>query len=160
MSSIVVVDTSIAIKWVISEDDSSTAAALLASWIHEDVFILAPPLLAYELTNVLYQRLRKGSITLDEVESGLRSILLDMLELDTSQDVALNMRATRLAHQFSLPASYDAHYLALAERKNCEFWTADARLLKAVRDKLPWVRTLADYRTGDKQQTEGKDETL
>jgi hypothetical protein len=35
--------------------------------------------------------------------------------------------------QFSLPATYDAHYLALAERENCEFWTADTRLFNAIK---------------------------
>ena len=40
----------------------------------------------------------------------------------------------------------DAHYLALAERENCEFWTADTRLLNALKGNLPWVRKLEDYR--------------
>src|SRR5712692_8112421 len=68
MSNTVVVDTSIVIKWVIDETDSSIAVALLARWISEGLIILAPSLLAYEITNVLYQRLRKGSITLDEAD--------------------------------------------------------------------------------------------
>jgi hypothetical protein len=74
--------------------------------------------------------------------------------------MATQLPVDPLAHQFSLLATYDAHYLALAESHNCEFWTADTRLLRAVGDKLSWVRTLDDYRTRDKQQTEGKDETL
>ena len=39
----------------------------------------------------------------------------------------------------------DAHYLALAERENCEFWTADTRLLNAINGKLPWVHKLEEY---------------
>ena len=145
MSNTVVVDTSIVIKWVIDEPDSSTAAALLARWISEGSVILAPSLLAYEITNVLYQRLRKGSITFDEAEDALQFVLLRELKLDTSPDYALSRRATQLAHQFTLSAAYDAHYLALAERKNCEYWTADTRLLNALNGKLPWVRKLNDY---------------
>lgn len=50
-----------------------------------------------------------------------------------------------LAHQFNLPATYDPHYLALAEREGCEYWTADARLWNTVKGKLAWVRWLGDY---------------
>jgi predicted nucleic acid-binding protein len=47
----------------------------------------------------------------------------------------------------ALPAAYDAHYLALAEREQCEFWTADTRFLRAIDGKLPWVHPLADYQS-------------
>jgi predicted nucleic acid-binding protein len=49
------------------------------------------------------------------------------------------------AHRFNLPASYDSHYLALAEREECELWTADRRLQRAVKGQLDWIRTLEDY---------------
>jgi predicted nucleic acid-binding protein len=52
-----------------------------------------------------------------------------------------------LAQQYNLPATYDAHYLALAEHEKCEYWTADTRLWNAVRDKLPWVHQLSDYQS-------------
>jgi predicted nucleic acid-binding protein len=54
MSNKVVVDTSIVIKWVIDETGSNIAVALLARWISEGLIILAPSLLAYEITNVLH----------------------------------------------------------------------------------------------------------
>ena len=52
------------------------------------------------------------------------------------------MRALDLAERFSLPAAYDAHYLALADWLGGEFWTADRRLARAVHDELPWVRVV------------------
>lgn len=36
--------------------------------------------------------------------------------------------AFELVNQFNLPASYDAHYLALAQHLNCDFYTGDKRL--------------------------------
>jgi predicted nucleic acid-binding protein len=42
--------------------------------------------------------------------------------------------------RFSLPAAYDAHYLALAAQLGGEFWTADAKLAGVVQAELPWVR--------------------
>ncbi len=47
-----------------------------------------------------------------------------------------------LAIQYNLPATYDPHYLAFALREDCEYWTADNRLLNAVKGKLPWVHSL------------------
>jgi len=45
-----------------------------------------------------------------------------------------------LVEQFSLPAAYGAHYLALAARSGSAFWTADAKLARAVQAELPWGR--------------------
>ena len=53
------------------------------------------------------------------------------------------------ANQFKLLATYDAHYLALAEIEGCECWTADKRLLNAVKGKISWVRSLDDYVLSD-----------
>jgi len=52
----------------------------------------------------------------------------------------LHWRVIELAERLSLPAAYDAHYLALAAQLRGEFWTADAKLARAVRAELPWVR--------------------
>jgi len=51
-----------------------------------------------------------------------------------------------LATHFNRPTAYDAHYLALAEMLGCEFWTADRRLYNAVKEELPWVKWLSDFR--------------
>ncbi|HZU66802.1 MAG TPA: type II toxin-antitoxin system VapC family toxin [Ktedonobacteraceae bacterium] len=143
----VVVDTSIAIKWVLDEPDSSLALALLFKWIDEGTEIRAPALLAYEVANVLYQRVRKGELSAERAKKGLEDVLLIELELNLDDFLNLGKRAIELAHLYSLPAAYDPHYLALAEREQCDYWTADTRLWNAIGGKLPWVRRLADYKS-------------
>jgi|SRR5690242_8246093 len=150
MSSVVVVDTSVAIKWVIPEPDSATADALVQTWKTQGTTLIAPPLFAYEVANTLHQQVRKGKISLDEARKSL-SQLLDpnqgpvlMFSPDPAINLALSMRALELAQQHGLPATYDAHYLALAEREGCEYWTADERLWNAVKVRLPWVRWLGE----------------
>ncbi len=145
MRNTVVVDTSIVIKWVIDEPDSAIAVALVMKWFNEGTQILAPALLAYEVTNVLHQRVRKGSITADEAEQTLTYLLEEALVLEFTQDATLSVRAMQLARLYGLPAAYDPHFLALAERKKCDYWTADSRLLNTIGGKLPWVRRLSDY---------------
>lgn len=44
----------------------------------------------------------------------------------------LHRRAMNIARRFSLPATYDAHYAALAEKLNAPLWTADKRLAYAL----------------------------
>jgi predicted nucleic acid-binding protein len=148
MRNAVVVDTSIAIKWVLNEDDSALALALLAEWKKKKMAMLAPALLAYEASNTLYQNVRRGKITLDTAELSMTKVILAGLQLDFSQDPVLGVRAIELANNFSLLATYDAYYLALAERERCEFWTADTRMWNAVKGKFAWVRWMGDYHTG------------
>jgi predicted nucleic acid-binding protein len=143
--STVIVDASIVLKWVLQEPDSHIAEALLAEWIDKETIILAPALLVYELTNSLYRKASKGEITFEEVELSLRKILLTGLELDFSEDPNLSLKAVELAKRFDLPATYDSHYLALAQREGCELWTTDIKLLRALRGQLSWVRRLEDY---------------
>lgn len=97
---------------------------------------------AYEVANVLHQQIRKGKITADEAAQTITYLLQEVLEIDLTKDPAFNVRAMQLANLYGLPAVYDAHYLALAEREACEFWTADTRLLTAIKGKLVWVHTL------------------
>src|SRR6266700_2054013 len=109
--------------------------------------ILAPVLLIYEVTNAIYQHVRRGELFLDDARQTLDNALLAFLELDSPVDSSLSRRAMELAQQYRLPATYDAHYLALAEREQCDYWTADTRLWNAVKGKLAWVRWLGDYQT-------------
>lgn len=150
MSGVVVVDTSVAIKWVIPEPDSATADALVQTWKSQGTTLIAPPLFAYEVANTLHQQVRKGKVSLDEARVSLRQLLdptqgpVLMFSPDLAVNLALSMRALELAQQHGLPATYDAHYLALAEREGCAYWTADERLWNAVRARLPWTRWLGE----------------
>jgi len=145
MRNTVVVDTSIAIKWVLNEPDSDIAQALLVEWIDRGVTILAPSLLAYEVANVLHQNVRRKEITREEAKKALRKVLLSELEIDFSSNLDLGIQALELADQYNLPAAYDAHYLALAEREGCELWTADTRLWNSIKGKFSWARWMGDY---------------
>ena len=145
MRKVVVVDTSLVLKWILKEADSDKAIALLIQWGNEQVEMFAPALLAYEVANILYQDVRKGKYSIDRARESLKDVVTKGIVFDFSADLALSMRALDFAYRFNLPASYDSHYLALAEREECELWTADRRLQRAVKGELDWIRTLDDY---------------
>jgi predicted nucleic acid-binding protein len=145
MKKVVVVDTSLALKWIYDEPDSPIALSLLAEWTEKRMKIKVPSLLAYEITNSFYQQVRSGKSTIDSAKQNLKETLLKGMSFVFLSDLSLSIRALELTYHFSLPATYDAHYLALAERESCDFWTADTRMWRAVKDQLPWVHTLNDY---------------
>lgn len=138
----VCVDASFLLRLLLDNEPGSRADMLWETWHREGRQLVAPTLLYYEIANALHRYVAHGDLTSDEAEA-----LLDLalqLEVELIGDAGLHRRALQLARAFSFPATYDAHYLALAERLGAEFWTADLRLLRAVQDRLPWVYGLGD----------------
>ena len=146
MTNIVVVDSSVAMKWILNEPDSHIAEKLLDEWIDKETIVLAPTLLIYEITNVMYKHVQKGNITLDGAKKALTNFSEAEITFIDLQERRFVQRAVELAYQFDLPATYDAYFLVLAEHENCELWTDDARLWKAVKREFPWVHLLRNYR--------------
>ena len=123
------------------------AFALASEWNTQGLTLIAPTLLAYEVANTLRQKVRAGKMSADDARAALAGVLSGGLVLDTldqAQQAVQSERALALANQFDLSATYDARYLALAEREGCEYWTADQRLWNAVKTHLPWVRWLGE----------------
>lgn len=115
----------------------------MQSWHKERRRLTAPTLFAYEATNALAKRVKRGQLTVEIAKERLASLLENGPALE--HDVALNLRALEIMQQFSLPSAYDAHYLALAEFRQCECWTADERLWNTVKSRLPWVRWIGQH---------------
>ncbi len=141
----VVVDASLALKWAIPEQDSSIALALLANWLQHGVELHALALFACEITNVLFQHVRGKRLTTDEAKGAIQRIFAVGIELDALQSGETSLRALEIAEQFAQRATYDAHYLALAELEGSECWTADERLWRATHGTFTWVRWLGEY---------------
>jgi predicted nucleic acid-binding protein len=140
---VVVVDANIAIKLAIAESDSHIAVTLFEKWRVQKKLILAPALFVYEITNILLKKVRQSKMTIEDAKKITSAILDTGIEIYWPLDPDLPINALGLAHNHNLPATYDAHYLTLAEREQCEFWTADERLYNSVKDQLSWVRFMA-----------------
>jgi len=95
--------------------------------------------LHYEVTNGLYQQQKYGLLSPETIRDSLELAL--SLPINLVGEVGLHQRAREIATQYKLPATYDAHYLALAEGMGIELWTADARLVNTLKPyKLNWVK--------------------
>ena len=143
MSGYVCIDANIAVKWLLTEDDSATAIALADRFRAERNTLVAPPHMPVEVTNVLRTRVRRDELTQAEAE--------DLAELFAGYPIEIGLpaglykRALDLAHRFGRPNVYDVHYVALAEIAGCDLWTADMRLVNALNGRLPFVRALNTF---------------
>ncbi len=144
MNDVVIVDASFALKWVLLEEHSAKAIMLLDRWTSEGKAVIAPALFTYEVTNIIYRRVVRNLLTYEEAMQALTDLFSEGVSLNFSHYEEISIQAMRLAHRYGLPASHDAHYLALAERENCEYWTADTRLWNAVKRNLGWVHWIGD----------------
>lgn len=119
-----VVDASIAIKWVVEEEGTSNALA-----IRRQAKLLAPELLVAECANILWKKVQRRELLQDEANLAARLLQASEVELVTSR--TLLEPSTRLAIEIDHPA-YDCVYLSLAIQQDCPFVTADTRLLRKL----------------------------
>jgi predicted nucleic acid-binding protein len=123
-----VVDASIAVKWVVEEEGTEAALA-----VRRKAKLIAPDLLAAECANILWKKARRGELSADEAI--LAAKLLQRVDLEFLPTRPFLERATRLAIELDHPA-YDCLYLAMALVKDCQLVTADEHLLRKLeRDK-------------------------
>jgi predicted nucleic acid-binding protein len=120
----VIVDASVAFKWVFREADSDAAAKLVDR--HD---LRAPGLLLAEIGNALWKKARRGEIDDRPALAAQLALVASLVTTTDESDVmprALDM-AIDLDH-----AIYDCIYLALAEREDDRLMSADVRFVAKV----------------------------
>ena len=142
MTEHLVVDASLVVKWLVEEDDSEKAEALLDAWTARGIRLAAPSLMPVEVANALHRRVERGEISLLDAVSLMRRLSTYGIALEDPSGI--HERAMELANRLRQPAAYDAHYLALAEHLGCDLWTADRRFFNAARDVTENARLLGD----------------
>jgi predicted nucleic acid-binding protein len=126
-----VIDASIAVKWVVEEQGTPEALA-----VRQRAKLIAPELLVAECTNILWKKVQRGELLKEEALLAAR--LLQGAEIELLPTRSSLEAATRLAIELGHPA-YDCLHLALAIEHDCRFVTADERFLR----KLGQVRRRA-----------------
>jgi predicted nucleic acid-binding protein len=119
-----VIDASIAVKWVVEEDGTTDALAL-----RRKAKLIAPELLVAECANILWKKVQRNELMHDEALLAAR--LLQGAEIELLPMRSLLESATQISIEIDHPA-YDCLYLALAVEKKCKFVTADKRFLQKL----------------------------
>jgi predicted nucleic acid-binding protein len=116
-----VIDASIAIKWVVEEDGTPEALVL-----RQKAKLIAPDLLVAECANIFWKTVQRGELL--KAEARLAARLLRSAEIELLPTRSLFETATRTSIEIDHPA-YDCLYLVLAVEKKCQFVTAFLRKL-------------------------------
>jgi predicted nucleic acid-binding protein len=120
-----IVDASIAVKWLVDEEHGAEAIALF-----DRDLLIAPDLLPTEVRNALLTRVRRGLNSPEEARRAEAEI--------GSFEIALVPTASLLGRAFELGLSlahpiYDCVYLALALERELTLVTADRRFARVAR---------------------------
>lgn len=120
----VVVDASVAVKWLIPEHRSDRAASLRT----EELF--APRLIRAEVANTLAALERRGELSATQAAEAFalfQDAPVRIMETDEDLERAALAMAIRLRHPV-----YDCNYLSLAERIDATLVTADRRFVATL----------------------------
>ena len=132
----IVVDTSVAVKWTVPEEGTGIALALISQQL------TAPDLFVVELGHVLTKKVRMREIPEAVAAAAFIEIPsnVTLVECRTLDHRAFDL-AIRLRHSI-----YDCYFLALAEAAECKLVTADEVFVRKVRamDARSPVRLLSE----------------
>lgn len=125
----VVLDASIAAKWIFLEPGSDQAEKLLTDQNH----FIVPDLFYLEMDAVIWKKYRKKELSGEEAyqkREFVRELTVDMVFYLDLLDLAFDI-------SISLPLTiYDALYIALAVEEQTEMWTADDRLVRGLKKTI------------------------
>lgn len=123
--SVLVVDASVALKWLVPEVDHAAALRVLESGRD----LVAPDLISVEVANAIWKKVQRQELTAKharEMIADFSTLAVETIALrrlvDDALDVALAIGRT----------VYDSAYVALAMRLETQVVTADRRLANAL----------------------------
>lgn len=122
-----VVDASVVVKWIVTEEWSDEASTLLEA----NAILIAPELLFAEVSNALWTMRHRGDIEPDDLVEATDALRAAPVVVPVSMR-QLASSAVRLAVDLGHPA-YDCFYLALAIQEQHRVVTADTRFHGKVR---------------------------
>ena len=139
MPETLVVDCSVAAKWVLDKTDRLQALRLLQAEKTGDVSLISPDLLLAEFASLLAKRTGRKQISASEAQNAFRLLEESAPVLFETRPLLETALELALRYQLSL---WDCVYLALALEHDCPVITADRRLFRSGRGRHPAMRLL------------------
>jgi predicted nucleic acid-binding protein len=119
-------DTSVAVKWFVTEEDSERALDLQQAHLRDYLQLHAPDVLLMESANAL----RYAGLTEEIILQDLQTFFaLEVEIIPFSIDVLNSAVALSLEHDLAV---YDAYFLALAQATEIPLITADRKMLSRL----------------------------
>lgn len=137
----VVIDASVALKWVLPERDAEPALQLRERIRSSGAPAHVPDLFWAETANVLWRLTRNPKRRLDPGDASELLEVLRMAPLSTVPVGPLAGRALEIACASGVTV-YDATYVAVAEVRGARLWSADRRLVRSL-SETEWESLLS-----------------
>lgn len=137
-----VVDASVAAKWILREVDADKALDLQRDARFRGVELIAPEILPAEIANALWKRVIREHLIPTEASKlygKFSDLCPQLIRLSSLVEPAL-----KLAVRFGRSVC-DSLYVALALEARCPLVTADERLFQAFSPAFPQVQLLRDW---------------
>jgi predicted nucleic acid-binding protein len=128
------------LKWFLPENGNSEAEKLLTAFLSGTASLYTPDLLLIEAASALW---RRSVVLMQLPPADAKAIYRDLLTLplnfQPSERLAAAAFSLALARRHSV---YDSVYCALAIEMDCEFITADRKLVAKL-GQLPFLRYIS-----------------
>lgn len=121
-----VIDASIAVKWLLPEVNSQEALELLET----GETLLAPELIYAEVANAIWKRVKLRELS--PKEAGTLVKLLQNISFDVISTVNLLAPTLQIAASINHNSVYDCLYLIIAEMNDSTLITADEEFYKKI----------------------------
>lgn len=128
---LIVVDASVAVKWFHEEEDTDIAEKLQEQIARGEIRAIVPPLLFYEVANVLTLKAGSEIEQIVEAHKVLENLPFQVVEVIHT----VLEEAIRIAHQNHLSV-YDSIYVALAILSGATLITADRKLAETFNSPI------------------------
>jgi len=137
-----VIDASVVLKWYLADEKyGQKAIGLLDEYLSNELDILAPSLLEYEVINGLIIAQKRARIKEEKILTAIEGFVSLAIKLKN-----LYLFYPQVLHYckvYNLSA-YESSYLALAVEEGIPLVTADEGLYNATKKELKWVKWIGD----------------
>ena len=143
-NSSIVIDANLAVYQVVGSP-TEIQSHIEAFWqqSQEGVLLYAPFLWVSETTSVIRFLNKNGLLRQNDALAALD--ILTALNVRLVSEISLRRKAYEWAERLGQARAYDAFYLALAEDRGLNLWTADVKLAnRAQQLKVDWVCWVGD----------------
>lgn len=137
-----IVDSGVAVKWIIEEPDSTVADQILQSYQQSQVAFYAPDLILPEVGNIIWKKVIFSGLDISDAKAAITkfdSIPFELIDSSSLFDDAFSISVS-FKRTF-----YDSLYLAAANDLECDLVTADERLYNSVKTAFPNLVLMADW---------------
>jgi predicted nucleic acid-binding protein len=138
----IVVDSSVVIKWFVTEPLSDESRRILDGYQSGTFALIAPDLLAAEIGNIVWKKHRFQGLTKADAEQIITTFLELNIQLIPATKLITEALRIAMTHERTV---YDSLYIALSERENCVYITADERLVNALSKSFPKIIWVAQW---------------